>query len=148
MGQSYSRPWHWGCLPFGTKSLKSWIPLTVAGNSLSVPDADELSTRFSWATGVTPHRFAEPNSAVISMAQSADGKLWLGTRDKGLFYMMGGRSLFGWEDSYAGRQSTACDALRPQNCGSARIAVYCDGMELESRRGECLLRSLTFLFGP
>jgi signal transduction histidine kinase/ligand-binding sensor domain-containing protein len=52
---------------------------------------DELSSRLSWATGVTPHRFAEPNSAVISMAETSDGKVWLGTRDKGLFYMSGGR---------------------------------------------------------
>jgi ligand-binding sensor domain-containing protein/signal transduction histidine kinase len=66
-------------------------PAAAAANSSSVPGADELSTRLSWATGVTPHRFAEPNSAVISMAQSSDGKLWLGTRDKGLFYMSDGK---------------------------------------------------------
>jgi len=52
---------------------------------------DELSSRLSWATGVTPHRFAEPNSAVISMAETSDGKVWLGTRDKGLFYMRDGK---------------------------------------------------------
>ena len=63
----------------------------AAAHSSSIPDADELSARLSWATGVTPHRFAEPNSAVTSMAQSPDGKLWLGTRDKGLFYMIGGK---------------------------------------------------------
>jgi len=48
---------------------------------------DELSSRLSWATGVVPHRFAEPNSAVISMGETSDGKVWLGTSDKGLFYM-------------------------------------------------------------
>jgi signal transduction histidine kinase/ligand-binding sensor domain-containing protein len=52
---------------------------------------DELSSRLSWATGVVPHRFAEPNSAVISMVETSDGKVWLGTRDKGLFYMSQGR---------------------------------------------------------
>ena len=52
---------------------------------------DELSSRLSWATGVVPHRFAEPNSAVISMAETSDGKVWVGTRDKGLFYMSQGR---------------------------------------------------------
>ena len=52
---------------------------------------DELSSRLSWATGVAPHRFAEPNSAVLSMAETPDGRLWLGTRDKGLFYMSGGK---------------------------------------------------------
>ena len=52
---------------------------------------DEQSSRLSWATGVVPHRFAEPNSPVISMAETSDGKVWLGTRDKGLFYMAEGR---------------------------------------------------------
>lgn len=65
-----------------------------AGQANSAPGAtevttDELSSRLSWATGVTPHRFAEPNSAVISLAETLDGTVWLGTRDKGLFYMSG-----------------------------------------------------------
>jgi signal transduction histidine kinase/ligand-binding sensor domain-containing protein len=63
------------------------IPVPAA----SEVNRDELSSRLSWATGVVPHRFAEPNSAVISMAESSDGKIWLGTRDKGLFYMSDGR---------------------------------------------------------
>jgi len=50
--------------------------------------ADNLSSRLSWATGVAPHRFAEPNSAVFSLAETDDGKLWLGTEDKGLFYSL------------------------------------------------------------
>jgi ligand-binding sensor domain-containing protein/signal transduction histidine kinase len=53
--------------------------------------SDNLSSRLSWATGVATHRFAEPNSAVISTAETADGMVWLGTRDKGLFYMSKGR---------------------------------------------------------
>lgn len=52
---------------------------------------DEQSSRLSWATGVTPHRYAEPNSAVLSMAETRDGKVWLGTQDKGLFYLSQGR---------------------------------------------------------
>jgi ligand-binding sensor domain-containing protein/signal transduction histidine kinase len=52
---------------------------------------DELSSRLSWATGVTPHRLAEPNSAIVSMVQTADGRTWLGTRDRGLFYLQGGK---------------------------------------------------------
>src|SRR5215468_428687 len=53
--------------------------------------ADNRSTRLSWATQLAPHRFAEPNSVVISMAEATDGKVWLGTRDKGLFYLREGR---------------------------------------------------------
>ncbi len=52
---------------------------------------DNLSSRLSWATGVVPHRIAEPNSAVTAMAESSDGRLWLGTQDKGLFYLKDGQ---------------------------------------------------------
>jgi ligand-binding sensor domain-containing protein/signal transduction histidine kinase len=34
---------------------------------------------------------SEPNPLVISMAQTRDGKVWMGTRDAGLFYLSGGR---------------------------------------------------------
>src|SRR5882672_7770909 len=62
-----------------------------AAPSATEGPADELSSRLSWATGVVPHRFAEPNSAVISMGETSDGKIWLGTLDKGLFYVSEGR---------------------------------------------------------
>jgi ligand-binding sensor domain-containing protein/signal transduction histidine kinase len=52
---------------------------------------DELSSRLSWATGVTPHRYAEPNSAVLATAEGTDGRIWLGTQDKGLFSMKAGQ---------------------------------------------------------
>jgi ligand-binding sensor domain-containing protein len=32
-----------------------------------------------------------PNPLVISMAETGDGKVWMGTRDSGLFYLSGGR---------------------------------------------------------
>ena len=54
-------------------------------------EADTRSTRLSWATQNAPHRFAEPNSVVTSMAETTDGKVWLGTLDKGLFYLSEGR---------------------------------------------------------
>ena len=53
--------------------------------------ADNLSSRLSSARGVATHRFAEPNSPVISMTETSDGRVWLGTRDKGLFYISQGR---------------------------------------------------------
>jgi ligand-binding sensor domain-containing protein/signal transduction histidine kinase len=70
-------------------SISSEIPNSAA--AATTPKNDELSSRLSWATGVTPHRFAEPNSPVISMAATDDGKVWLGTRDKGLFYWKDGK---------------------------------------------------------
>lgn len=89
-------------------SSDAFGPLTYAnGNysSLATPDnssaqnpsiiqrADTLSSHLSWATGVTPHRFVEPDAPVVSVAETTDGKLWLGTRDTGLFYISAGRPL-------------------------------------------------------
>jgi signal transduction histidine kinase/ligand-binding sensor domain-containing protein len=54
-------------------------------------NTDDLTTRRSWATGLVPHRFAEPNSAVLAMMEMPDGKIFLGTREKGLFYLKDGR---------------------------------------------------------
>ena len=68
----------------------------TSSEASDVPDgtleaADNLSSRLSSAEGVATHRFAEPNSPVISMAETSDGRMWLGTRDKGLFYISQGR---------------------------------------------------------
>jgi signal transduction histidine kinase len=61
----------------------------ASGPISSGPD-DTLSSRFSSATGVATHRFVEPDSAVISMAEAPEGMVWLGTRDKGLFSVRAG----------------------------------------------------------
>jgi len=66
-------------------------PAERANSSPATPGNDDLSSRLSWATGVATHRFAEPNSAVISMIETSDGKIWLGTRDKGLFVLKEGK---------------------------------------------------------
>jgi ligand-binding sensor domain-containing protein/signal transduction histidine kinase len=52
---------------------------------------DELSSKLSWATGVATHRFAKPNTSVVAIAETSDGIIWLGTRDKGLFYLKDGQ---------------------------------------------------------
>src|SRR5262249_840737 len=59
--------------------------------STATTEADNRNTRLSWATQLAPHRFAEPNSVVTAMTETTDGKVWLGTRDKGLFYLREGR---------------------------------------------------------
>jgi ligand-binding sensor domain-containing protein/signal transduction histidine kinase len=66
-------------------------PAERANSAPSTAGNDDLSSHLSWATGVATHRFAEPNSAVISMAETSDGKIWLGTHDKGLFYLKNGQ---------------------------------------------------------
>ncbi|HXJ13715.1 MAG TPA: two-component regulator propeller domain-containing protein [Candidatus Limnocylindrales bacterium] len=71
--------------------LSSPSPSLNSSPNTSEVTTDELSSRLSWATGVAPHRFAEPNSAVLSMAETSDGKIWFGTRDRGLFFMADGK---------------------------------------------------------
>ena len=77
----------------GTLTYKSERFVTVSSALVSPGSAaegnppDDRSTRLSWSTGLTPHRLAAPNADVTSIAQSADGKIWLGTEDRGLFYL-------------------------------------------------------------
>ena len=59
--------------------------------STATAEGDTRNTRLSWAISFRPQRFADPNSAVTAMSETADGKVWLGTRDKGLFYMSQGQ---------------------------------------------------------
>jgi signal transduction histidine kinase/ligand-binding sensor domain-containing protein len=50
------------------------------------------STDLLWSTGLRSHRLSAPTSSVNSMATTADGKIWLGTEDSGLFYLSGGQA--------------------------------------------------------
>lgn len=72
-------------LPSGTQGQPTPAAMAVAQGD------NDLFTRFSWATGVASHRLAEPNSPVVSMAETDDGRIWLGTADKGLFFLRDGR---------------------------------------------------------
>ena len=107
---------------------------------------DELSTRLSWATGVVPHRYAEPNSAVISMAESSDGKVWLGTRDKGLFIMTGGK-VVAVPTGFTG-VSINCllvDDRRHLWIGTDKGVVQWDGIKIVSTEVPLALRHLNIL---
>ncbi|HXO60797.1 MAG TPA: two-component regulator propeller domain-containing protein [Candidatus Acidoferrales bacterium] len=73
------------------KALSPALELASSSSSANSENRDILSSRLSWATGVTPHRFAEPNSPVTAIAETTDGTVWLGTNNKGLFYLNKGR---------------------------------------------------------
>src|SRR5262249_20307061 len=55
------------------------------------------SSHLSWANILASacrecsHLFAQPNSPVSSTTETTDGRVWLGTRDRGLFYIAEGR---------------------------------------------------------
>jgi len=128
-------------LALGTLTYRSGKFVPLAGGGQSTPSAssptentDNLSSRLSWATGVTPHRFAEPNSAVIAIAETADGKVWLGTRDKGLFYMSDGRVMAA-PGSPSNRKISCILALENQNLliGTDAGMVLWNGKEVTSQ---------------
>jgi ligand-binding sensor domain-containing protein len=85
-------------LALGTLAFRSGkYEILMSPSELSPPEAsatteaDTRNTRLSWAIGFRPQRLAPPNSAVTAMTETPDGRVWLGTRDKGLFYMSEGR---------------------------------------------------------
>ncbi len=69
-------------------SLPETLPKTPHGETGEI--LDDLSARLSWAPHFTEHSLAEPASAVAAMAESVDGKVWLGTQDSGLFEIADG----------------------------------------------------------
>jgi ligand-binding sensor domain-containing protein/signal transduction histidine kinase len=81
-----------GPLSYGSGSYRTLIAPGARSDSSTNPVTnDELSSRLSWATGVATHRFAKPSTEVIAVTETTDGIVWLGTRDRGLFYLKGGR---------------------------------------------------------
>jgi PAS domain S-box-containing protein len=82
-------------LAFGALTYQggNFLSISPSSDLSSKPTApyDDLSTRLSWATSVAAHHLAQPDSAVTAMVETSDGRMWLGTRDKGLFYLDHGR---------------------------------------------------------
>ena len=102
---------------------------------------DQQATPFSWFD-----RLAAPTSVVISMAQTDDGKIWLGTERRGLFYLQEGRV----SSASNGRDDTKINCLLPlQNSelwvGTAKGVLRWNGTELTSAGVPSSLRNLDVL---
>jgi len=79
-----------GALTFDGKRFLPGSSPPAPRNAEILPNgaiADERSARFSWSTGVMPDRLATPSSTVTSIAATEDSNIWLGTQDRGLFYI-------------------------------------------------------------
>jgi len=92
---------------------------------------DQRSTPFSWNYDMMPDRQPPLTSLVVAMAQTDDGKIWLGTERRGLFYLQEGRVL----SASNGRRDTKINCLLPlQNSelwvGTAKGVVRWNGTEL------------------
>ena len=82
-----------GTLTYDGQRFLTALSAPVYAHAASLPDGetpDRRSAGLSWSTGVMPDRLAAPTSAVISIAATTDGKIWLGTEDKGLYVQQGG----------------------------------------------------------
>jgi signal transduction histidine kinase/ligand-binding sensor domain-containing protein len=114
-------------------NLTSPMQIVNSAAATMAETGDNLSSRLSWATGVATHRLAEPNSAVLSMAETTDGKVWLGTRDKGLFYVSQGR-VFAASRELANTKINCLLALENQGLwiGTDRGMVRWNGAEVTS----------------
>jgi ligand-binding sensor domain-containing protein/signal transduction histidine kinase len=86
------------------RSLSSATPLPDAARIANGEAPDQRTTPFSWFD-----RLAAPASLVIVMAQSDDGKVWLGTERRGLFYLQEDRVL----SASNGRVDTKINCILP-----------------------------------
>lgn len=79
-----------GSLKYDGKRFLRLLSPPATNAAILDKSTDQRSSRFSWSTGVMPDRLAEPTSTVTSITATADGKVWLGTQDRGLFYLPDG----------------------------------------------------------
>jgi len=108
------------------RSLSSAALLTDAARVANSEAPEQRATPFSWFD-----RLAAPTSVVISMAQTDDGKIWLGTEHQGLFYLQEGRV----SSASNGRVDTQINCLLPlQNSelwvGTAKGVLRWSGTKL------------------
>ncbi len=110
------------------RSLSSAALLTDAARVANSEAPDQRATPFSWFD-----RLAAPTSVVISMVQTDDGKIWLGTERRGLFYLQEGRV----SSASNGRADTKINCFLPlQNSelwvGTAKGVLRWSGTKLTS----------------
>jgi len=123
------------------RSLSSAALLADAARVANDEAPDQRATPFSWFD-----RLAAPTSVVISMAQTDDGKIWLGTERRGLFYLQERRV----SSALNGRVDTNINCLLPlQNSellvGTAKGVLRWNGKELTSAGVPSSLRNLDVL---
>jgi PAS domain S-box-containing protein len=123
------------------RSLSSAALLADAARVANGEAPDQRATPFSWFD-----RLAAPTSVVISMAQTEDGKIWLGTERRGLFYLQEGRV----SSALNGRVDANINCLLPLRgsalwVGTAKGVQRWNGTELTSAGVPSSLRNLDVL---
>jgi ligand-binding sensor domain-containing protein len=123
------------------RTLSSATLLADAARVAHSEVPDQRATPFSWLD-----RLAVPTSLVISMAQTDDGKIWLGTEGRGLFYLQEGRV----SSASSGLVDTKINSLLPLPnselwVGTAKGVMRWNGKELTSGGVSSSLRNLDVL---
>jgi ligand-binding sensor domain-containing protein/signal transduction histidine kinase len=113
------------------RTLSSVALLADAARVTNGEAPDQRSTPFSWNYDMMPDRQPPLTSLVVAMAQTDDGKIWLGTERRGLFYLQEGRVL----SASNGRGDTKINCLLPLLnselwVGTAKGVVRWNGTEL------------------
>jgi ligand-binding sensor domain-containing protein len=123
------------------RSLSSAALVADAAGVANGEAPDQRATPFSWFD-----RLAAPASVVISMAQTEDEKIWLGTERRGLFYLQEGRV----SSALNGRVDANINCLLPlQNSemwvGTAKGVLRWNGTKLTLAGVPSSLRNLDVL---
>jgi signal transduction histidine kinase/ligand-binding sensor domain-containing protein len=123
------------------RSLSSASLLTNAARVANGEAPDQQAAPFSWFD-----RLAAPTSLVMAMAQTEDGKIWLGTERRGFFYLQEGRVL----SVSSGRVDTKINCFLPlQNSellvGTDKGVMRWSGTKLTSEGVPAALLNLNVL---
>jgi ligand-binding sensor domain-containing protein/signal transduction histidine kinase len=118
-----------GTIAYTGNQFRNLSPPTLLRDAARIANGeepDQRATPFSWFD-----RLAVPTSVVIALAQTHDGKIWLGTERRGLFYLQGDRIL----SASSERIATKMNCLLPlQNSevlvGTAKGLVRWSGTSL------------------
>jgi len=135
-----------GTLTFSDNQLRTLSPAVLLADAGRVADGeapDQRSPLLGWSPVLMPDRQPPLTLLVISMVQTEDGKIWLGTERRGLFYLQKGRV----SSALNGLDDTKINCLLPlQNSelwvGTAKGMLHWDGTELTSVGIPSSLRNL------
>jgi ligand-binding sensor domain-containing protein/signal transduction histidine kinase len=138
-----------GTLTYSDNRFRTLSSATLPADAARVTNGeapDRRSPPFSWNYGMMPDRQPALTSLVMAMAQTDDGKIWLGTERRGLFYLQEGRVL----RALNGRVDTKINCLLPlQNSelwiGTAKGVLRWNGTELTLAGVPSSLRNLDVL---
>jgi PAS domain S-box-containing protein len=125
-----------GILTYSDNRFRTLSSAALPADAAGVANGEAPDQRlppFTWNYGMMPDRQPALTSLVMAMAQTDDGKIWLGTERRGLFYLQEGRVL----RALNGRVDTKINCLLPlQNSelwvGTAKGVLRWNGTELTS----------------